>query len=209
MDAAYLRAALPEPFKVLGKKLRPFQLGHEILFQRFGVRYSIESADAPDIGDLFKAVHVCSQDYSPDVTLENFSIPIRVRLVGKIFGAQFIDDSMNLFRAYIAEHSAIPDFYTKGEGSTARVGTPTIQAVKVSLMANLGLSELEALRTPVALAFWNHLSWAENQGSIQIIDDREREIIAAAKANESAVEAMQKRLQEMMNGAKEAAPCST
>lgn len=194
MDAAYLNAAHPKPFTILGKRLKPFCLGHEILFQRFGNRFSIESKEDPTLEDLLTGVHICSQLYRKDATLDNFSIPIRVRIYAKLMGPSYLRRAYELFADYILAHSEIPDFYTKDDGPKDPVGTPTIQAVKVSLMANLGLSEEEALNTPLSLGFWNHFSWAEAQGAIQIIDDDERAKIAQAKALESKVEEMAKRM---------------
>ncbi len=193
MDAAYLRAAHPEPFTILGKRLKPFCLGHEILFQRFGNRFSVESNEAPRIEDCLTGVFICSQPYHNEASLEGFKIPMRARLVAKFFGPLYIANAFDLFSRYIAAHTEIPDFYSKGDSdSKEEVGTPTVQAVKVSLMSNLGLSEDEALNVPFSLAFWNHLSWAEAQGGIQIIDEaetkRQAEMLARAKALESWVE---------------------
>lgn len=194
MDAAYLKAAVPEPFTVLGKKLKPFCLGHELIFQRFGNKFSVESAESASLFDLLTSVHICSQPYSKDVSLDEFSIPFRVKLYARLFGQKYITRAANLFAAYIESHTRIPDFYIKGKPSAESIGTPTLQSVKVSLMANLGLSEMEALNTPFSLAFWNHLSWLEAQGTIQIIDDAERARIATAKANEARIVELGRRL---------------
>lgn len=190
MDAAYIKAAVPEPFRVLGENLKPFCLGHEILFQRFENKFSLESKEKPEISDLLKGVFICSQRYRKDFSIDAFKIPLRARIYSKLFGLPYLARAFALFSDYILAHSQIPEFYPKDSGPRDPSGTPTIQAVKVSLMSNLGLSEDEALNTPFSLAFWNHLSWVEAQGGIQIIDDEERTRIAAAKANENLIEAM-------------------
>ncbi len=202
MDAAYLKAAHPEPFTVLGKKLKPFCIGHEILLQRFGNRFSIEnnnSKNPPCVEDLLTGVFVCAQPYRKDASLDEFSIPFRARILSKFFGLNYLGRAFVLFSSYIASHSDIPDFYSKSDEATeTETGTPTIQAVKVSLMANLGLSEDDALNMPLSLAFWNHLSWAESQGGIQIIDEAERkrqeQKATEAKAMEAWVEKLAQEL---------------
>lgn len=194
MDAAYLEAALPKPFTVLGKHLKPFCLGHEILFQRFGNKFSIESKEEPTVEDLLTGVHICAQPYSKDVSLDGFSIPFRVRLFSKLMGIKYVANAFLLFSNYIATHSVIPDFFAKETGQSDRHGAPTIQSVKVSLMANLGLSEDDSLNTPFGLAFWNHLTWAEAQGSIQIMDDEWKRKIVETRDNEASLRALANKL---------------
>lgn len=187
MDAAYLQAAVPKPFRILEQSLEPFCLGHELLFQRFGNRFSVESKDDPAIEDLITGVFICSQPYHPSVSLDGIKLPFRARFNARLFGGDYLGNAYGLFADYIAAHTAIPDFYSKDGGPRQVVGTPTIQAVKVSLMSNMGMSEIEALNTPFSLAFWNHLSWLEAQGSIQIIDDQERERQKLAKELEAKI----------------------
>jgi hypothetical protein len=197
MDAAFLQAAHPEPFTILATRLEPFSLGHEILFQRFGNKFSVESAEAPGIKDALTGVFICSQPYRRDVSLDGFRVPLRARIWSKV-RARYLEEVLAMFHAYIAAHSEVPDFYTKRDDSGEPVGTPTVQAVKISLMANLGMTEDKALNTPFSLAFWNHLSWLEGQGVIQIVDDAEKkrqaERAALAAAMEEKVMALKARL---------------
>jgi hypothetical protein len=196
MDAAYLQAAVPEPFKIFGKKLKPFCLGHEILFQRFGVGFSIEKPLPLREFDLLAGFHICSREYSPDYSLEDFSIPIRARVGSLIYGSKYIETMEGMFALYVASHARIPDFYSLREGRGAKSGSPTVQTVKVSLMANLGISEAEALNMPFSLAFWNHLTWGESQRAIQIIDDAEREKIQKCKDLEEWANALAEKMKE-------------
>jgi hypothetical protein len=189
MDAAYLRAANPKPFTILGKRLKRFCLGHETLFQTFGNRFSVESTEEPSFEDLFKGVYICSRRYSQDVTLENFSVPLRARIYGKL-DPFYIQDELGRFKEYIAAHTELPDFYSTEDGESRNVGTPTIQAVKVSLMARLGVSSDEALNTSYSLAFWDHLTWMEGQGTIQIIDEAEAERIRQSDEDYAKMEAL-------------------
>lgn len=189
MDAAYLKAAQPKPFRVLTRRLLPFCLGHEILFQRFGIKFSIEKGERPEFGDVAKAVHICSKPYSRNATMDDFEIPFRAKILSTFLGHQYLNAAFNLFHEYLAEHTDVPDFYQKDDGTQAKCGAPTVQAVKVSLMSNLGMGEDEALNTPFSLAFWNHLTYMEPQGVIQIIDEAEVNRITELKKCEAAIEA--------------------
>jgi hypothetical protein len=187
MDAAYLKAAHPEPHRILGTDLEPFCMGHEILLQRFKNKFSIECKDEPGIYDLLTAVFLCSQPYKKNRSLNGFKVPFRATVMGKVFGKPYIETVKARFQQYIADHTEIPDFYSK-DGHRDFTGTPTIQAVKLSLMANMGDTEEQALNKPFSLAFWDHLGWLEGQGVIQIIDDAERARIKKSEEDYKRIE---------------------
>jgi hypothetical protein len=196
MDAAYLKAAHPEPYRILGKQLKPFCLGHEILFQRFGNKFSVESQEEPTLVDLLTGVFICSQPYTHGVTLDNFSIPIRVRLFSKLVGYSYLKKAAEQFARYIADHTEIPHFDLDARADdevTESLGTPTLQAVKISLMANLGLSEMEALNTPFSMAFWNHLSFCEYKRALTILDAK---AVEREKALDEAWEKMAEKVEQ-------------
>ena len=80
MNAAFLTAAIPEPFTILGRNLKPFSLGHELLFQRFGVNFSVESKDAPRYEDLILGVLLCSQEFDQALlSLQSRGLPHRIK----------------------------------------------------------------------------------------------------------------------------------
>jgi hypothetical protein len=205
MDAAYLRAAHPKPFRIFGRRLLPFSLGHEILFQKFGNRFSVENrneGDPPSIADALKGVFICSQPYHRAAGLERFSIPLRARFFACWFPG-YCAIAFRYFHEYIVEHTEIPKFDPIGERSERNYGTPTVQAVKVSLMANLGMTEGEALNIPFSLAFWNHLAWLEGQGAIQIIDEAEKKRRSEIQLNVDALEARIRELKKVLFPEKE------
>lgn len=193
MDAAYLKAAHPRPFRIFGKKLMPFSLGHELLFQKFGNKFSIESKEDPSIHDLMTGVFLCSRPYSPDVSLEDFKIPFAARFWGWILGRAYINRAYSAFAEYIAEHTEIPEFYAK-DSPKQNTGTPTIHAVKISLEEHLHRPTMEAWNTSFSLAFWDHLAWLESQGAIQIVDEADRKRQAHAKAMAEKVDAFARKV---------------
>lgn len=211
MDAAYLQAAVPKPFTILGKRLQPFCLGHDLLFQRFNVGFSPSIPAAPSYDDLIFSTLVCSRPATDAMKFfESRNAWLKIKLWGWRCGAFDAVGKVQLFQEYINDHAQLPDIIVieRNSGDFSDTGTPTIQAVKVSLMANLGMSESEALNTPYALAFWNHYAWAEARGAIQIVDDKERERQESAKVYLVKIEEMRRKVQERMNSQRGGgAPC--
>lgn len=210
MDAAYLQAAVPKPFTILGKRMHPFCLGHDLLFQRFNVGFSPSVPAQPTYEDLIFSTLICSREATEAMRIfeSRYSL-LKIKLWGWRAGAFDVVGKLQLFQEFINDHAQIPDIIVieRNNGDFTDTGTPTIQAVKVSLMANLGMSESEALNTPYSLAFWNHYAWAEARGAIQIVDDKERERQAEAKAHLAKIEEMRRKVQERMNGQQKGDPC--
>ena len=202
MDAAYLRAANPEPFTILSTRLERFCLGHEILLQRFGNRFSVEKRNPenpPDSTDLPLAVYICSRPYSQDFSFDGFRIPLRARVWNSLFGQAYLEKAVAIFHKYIAAHTEVPEFYELGEESDKKpCGTPMVQSVKVSLEANLGRSTEKSLNTSFSLAFWDHLTFYANQGQIQIIDEAEKARIAEEEKIRAETEAQIEELKQKL-----------
>lgn len=208
MDAAYLKAAHPEPFRILGRDLRPFCIGHELLLQRFENKFSLESTEQPNEQDLLIAVYICSQPYARGFSLDNFTISKRAWLFSRVFGPKYLTAAIIRFHQYIEAHTEIPDFYHTGDPQERTVGAPTIQAVKIARMANSTMTEDEVLNMPFSLAFWDHLTWLEGQGHIQIIDEAEK---ARQKERHEYAASMEEKilaLKEKLFPNKEEASCS-
>src|SRR5438876_959627 len=60
MNAAYFQAAIPEPFTILGLRLKPLSLGRYRLLKRFGCAFVAEEETGANIEDLIIGVLVCS-----------------------------------------------------------------------------------------------------------------------------------------------------
>jgi hypothetical protein len=198
MDAAYLKAAHPEPFRILGKDLKPFCMGHELLLQRFGNRFSIESGEQPTVEDLAQAAYICSHPYSRGFNLDGFNIAFRARVWRRVFGQKYLLNALILFQQYIEAHTQIPEYEFDDKAKERETGTPLIQAVKICLMKHTKRSEDEVLNLPFALAFWDYLSFAESQENIRIIGveaaARRKEEELVARAMEAKLEAMKSRI---------------
>jgi len=70
--ASYHDAAFPEPWQVLGLRLRPFSLGHYLKLRRLGCAFVADDTQRATIGDLLLGVIVCSMPTNPDPTQDPF-----------------------------------------------------------------------------------------------------------------------------------------
>ncbi len=175
MSAGYLLAAIPEPFTVLGQRLKPFCLGHELLFQRFNISFAVGAEDAPEYSDLIAGVLICANTYEDGLDdLTSRWLPLKLRFWGWRCGNFDVGEKIRLFQDYIDAHTKQPE-YTRDGGESSEPGAPFIQSLKVTQMSEFGMSESEALNTPFSVALWNYLTLQENKGAIHIVNDADRE----------------------------------
>lgn len=186
MKSAFLKAAIPEPFTILGKRLLPFSLGHELLLQRFDSPFALESKETPILADLFTAVWICSHDF--DTAVARFWLQEtqdEMAAWGEELGAFDPFAKVKLLSDYIAQSTKEPDFW-RGEGSNGKPpGAPWIQTLILANM-KLGYSRTEALALPYSLAEWNFAWEAEQVGAVNIWTDRDYALQEAANKAEEA-----------------------
>lgn len=180
MNAAYLTAAIPEPFTILGRRLKPYSLGHELLFQRFDVNFSNESSKAPWHDDLILGTLLCSHDYAGALSaLTSSWLPLRLRLWAYRCGKFDVKEKVQMFATYVADATRLPLYDSLREPDPDKPvimpGSPSVQSIKVTLMSEFGLSEIEALNTPYSLAIWNYLTFQENRGYVHIVTEKDLE----------------------------------
>jgi hypothetical protein len=187
MQTAFLKAAIPEPFVILGKRLRPFSLGHELLLQRFENGFAIGSDRMPTIDDLVFAVWICSQPYEDAIrSIQSPLMGLRLRLWGWRIGKADLMDKFDLMLSYITEACQRPEVWSKeSAGSTGReMGTPSIQFLIMSATRN-GWSYRESMDMSYPLAVWLMSAEAERENRLEIVNDRERALMKAAEGMEA------------------------
>src|SRR4051794_3578091 len=60
----YVNATIPDPYTILGLRLRPFSLGHYFLFRRFNCAFGSDNPEGKGgIDDLLLALCICSRTY--------------------------------------------------------------------------------------------------------------------------------------------------
>jgi len=169
MDAAFYRAALPEPFTICKVTLRPFSLGHAILFKRCGLPF-LDNSDEPTKSDFINALILCACRYEEAVEVfqdPNFYKTLKrwIKRVGTIN----LEEKVNLFYDYLKYHlDNVPLFARPEHG--APVEAPFEQVIKVTLMSKCNRTESEALNMPYSLAVWDFLTFKAIDNQIQLLD---------------------------------------
>lgn len=176
-DASYAHAAFPEPFRILGRRLRPFSLGHYLLLQRFGV-----NTESPDRSDLIVGVLICSMRHEEFLAfLEQNDFLEELRKWGKKIGLFDLAEKSALFNRYLNNSLREPDYIPLQPGDDSG---DWAQNLKMTLTTRLGYSEAEALDLPLSKALADYYKLAEGEGLIRLITPEER---AAGAANAEAL----------------------
>jgi hypothetical protein len=156
----------------------PFLLGHEILFQRFGVAWSIENPGAPEYSDLIMGVLICSRPPAQMLSeMKSRWFPLRLWTWGKICGAFDPFEKARLFQDYMREGRDIPKIWDKS-GSSRVNKTSLAESLYSMLRIQRGKSHDEAMNTELWPLLRSMVADAEARGAIDIRDDSDEETAA-------------------------------
>ena len=107
MQEAYQQAFLAAPVTVLGKRLRPFALGHSYLLEACERPFARGGEVAP--AELVFAVWICSRSFEDCITgLRAGDTATKCRMWGFKNRKADYNREMDIFDAYIADHSEVP-----------------------------------------------------------------------------------------------------
>lgn len=182
-DAAdHLAAILPEPFTVLGQRLKPLTLGHCFWLER------LECNPVKNILDLVTAVVVCCDDWDRfDQTTKKTLFPIRMRVwQWRLSGLwrkdkTAFDKSVQAFGQYIKENTKAPETFDAKGGNT--IGAPWLYHLKVALQSKLGYSRHQVLSLPMSEALWDYYTFGEMEGGIDLVSEHDRDMAKIATEN--------------------------
>ena len=184
MIAAFQQAALPEPFKVLGKNLKPYTLGHDILLGVFESGFCRDIKTPPTYEDLIISTWVCSHLTYGSVCeqLHGRAIRAKLKLWGWRCGNFDLAEAYIHFSNYVNAHTQEPDYWVEQAGgrNSAPSGMPFSQFLKVTMMREFGMKEHEALDTPYAQANANYLTILESNGRIRFMSEEDKAAVVAA-----------------------------
>ena len=185
MRAAWLNAAVPKPFEVLRRDLVAYTLGHDVLLQAYGCKFSPAFRGQPaTVEDLLFGALICSM---PLTKARHFLADGFSRLALRFWGHSCRGVNWVLewqqFAAYISYFTALPGITWKDEGTgSSHAGTPFTQLLKITLMEKLGLSAQEALETSYKSAICDWLALAERAGTVSILSDKDEDDLRATEA---------------------------
>jgi hypothetical protein len=185
MNGKFYLAAIPEPYRILGLRLKPFSAGHILLLNRIENAFVTEATI--DEAQLASAVFICSRSSEDGLASRDESKGTNAfmrswrRELNKKRATVDLPAAIKLFSDYIRNGSNIPTYATKGEeGKPHRMDVPAIQVVKCSLLKTFGgMTESEFLNRPWGLCLWDFVTIRGIEGSLEVYQD---DAIANAQA---------------------------
>src|SRR6478736_4938936 len=164
----YAHAAIPDPYRILGLRLRPFSLGHFLLLQRFGCGFLSPNPDDAKREDLLLGVLICSMRHKEFLEfLEQKDFAQQIEKWGKDNGLFDLPEKSALFSAYLKASLTEPN-YISIQPSGEENGDWG-QSLKMTLMTRLNHSESEALDMPLSQALEDYFKLAASEGLIRLI----------------------------------------
>lgn len=192
---------IPEPYTILGLRLRPLSLGRYRLLQRFNVAFVADGPAQAEVVDLLLGVLICSmrcEEFLEFIGSPNAKKEIarwskslsplpwftRSRLLYVVWDKTRwakrwrekhsfnIVEKIKLFNAYITEAQQMPHYSRKQE-NPALTAFHWSKNVEVTLRSELGWSAEEINEAPLTKALVDYFKHAENQGLIVLFSDDE------------------------------------
>lgn len=182
----FYESAIPEPFTILGLRLRPLSLGHLILLNRAESAF-VTGQGAVGLDDLAFAVLICSRTYEDGIAaLDDPDLPIELWRWGRRLTGQAgwlgwlpwrykpidLKEKVGLFSSYMAEGLKCPGYYADQAKATP-IDAPSYQVVKAVLLSKLNLTESEILNRPWRLCLWDFLTIRAVEGQLNFVDNDE------------------------------------
>jgi hypothetical protein len=178
-----IRNVLPEPL-VLGRKLKPYTLGHDLLLHAVDSGFAIGAKNDPSYSDLITSVYLCSFYYDEAINqLCSKRLTLRLSLWGWSRRGYDLQEEVKGFVKYIKAFTDAPDYWIENvqeAKGNARQDTPFSQTLKIFLMREFHVPEDVALNTPFHEAQLNYLSHLEMNGRIRFVTEEDKAAIAAA-----------------------------
>jgi len=173
----FLNAIAPEPYTVLGLRLKPFSLGHAILLQRHGCD------PVRDYESLITGVTICAHTWDEFHTLADDKwLPWRMRIWAWRVGNFNIVAKIKMFNEYVADAMESPEVFESNDKPSNRLGAPFFSVLKTTLCAKLGYTRDEALNLPFGEALFDYFSFWEIEGGCELVGDHDLEMREMAES---------------------------
>jgi hypothetical protein len=180
---SYVQALIPNSYKVMGIKLRPFSLGSYFLMRRFNCAFSNENIETNgNIQDLLLAVSICSRTYNQ--FLDWISDPEQFQSWSKEWGDKIKlaleNDQINIlievnkFKIYMKDSVQVPKIWNNNEdGESKTSGAHWSHNIYIKLISKIGYIPEQALDMPLSQASFDYYKHLEDEGSITFMTDFE------------------------------------
>ena len=183
----YYESCLPEPYVILGRKLKPLSVGHLLILHRIGC------LPVDDNDSLLLSVLVCSEDATKlDDIFEDPWLDWKIRIWRMFLGEPDWLRCHELWLDYFQLHMRMPEHRSTRENKSGGLPSalPFLQMLCVTLQSKCNYSPTEARTVPFQQAIWDYLSYHELEGNVEILDMTLREELhEKAKALQARVDA--------------------
>jgi len=201
----YFAASYPEPWQILGLKLRPFSFGHYFKLHRLGCAFVSDKQETATLGDLLLGVLVCSLPSDPDPTKDPFwnwltkersglgyrlhcfaaklfrkeplsPAEYEVFRLGRRIGCFDLPEKARLFSEYIDQHTKSPPYWEENT-SEKKSGAHWAHAIIGTVVSKCGYTLDQAYNAPLHKVLADYFRYAESEGAIRLMTQEEIEIL--------------------------------
>lgn len=156
IDSKFAKALISRNYRVLDRNLKPFSLWHYSALcavdnsWAFGDFNPFQTAEEA-LAELYQAVNICAGGFDPELKALDIDYEDKQRQVR--MGAHYVDyiNQAKLFKTYIKDHSAAPEFWEKKGNSGTDTGMPAVGQL-LGILFQCGFSEKEAWEMPMGRA---------------------------------------------------------
>lgn len=183
MHAAFQQAAVPEPFRVLGRNLRQYTIGHQLLLERFDSGYAVGSKNPPSWDDFAFSVWICSQTYQQVLAaLSSRLLLLRVRAWSARCGLFDVQEAQSFFQRYLESNRSEPVYFVEESAKSGdEIGIPWGVYLKHHTQERLHLTESQVVEHPYIDAQLLYLRHLQERGMIQFATGLQLEMMEAAR----------------------------
>lgn len=195
----YWEAAYPDPFTILGLRLKPFSLGHYFILRRLNCAFVSDAETVADKSDLLLATVVCSMspeeflqflDQKPGGITASLSELKRAGMRaawGALWRRSFwqeiaawarrvgefnFQEKAELLRAYIEVQTEQPAYWIEKEDDHG-AGGHWSHCLMHALISQCGYTLEQALSAPISQCLQDYFKRAEATGAVRLLTPEE------------------------------------
>lgn len=166
----FAAARYPDRHRILGRTLKPLALGHIMLLAR--LKHPLVTGNGRyDEAAVALGVAICScQADKVHQKVDGRLFGLRVFYLGIL--ARFARQSFGALAHYLTRGCTGPRLWSKGDAGK-KSSMPMWVCVLICLRRDLGMSESEAMRIPLAEALWLCSGIWESNGGVEVQSEEE------------------------------------
>lgn len=188
---SYIETLVPSPVTVLGKELKPYCLGHQILMLWEQCSLASGEIGSADISDLMIGVQICSRTFDEYLEWKRHGTVTKHQILGTVWETRstWRDDCIRwrrkfrkkkfnllteftMFRAYIAQGIKIPHVYEGNKNNSKESGAHWTQNI-LNALTEKHKDETTVMNMPLAKALADYFKGMEDNGALDLMSDED------------------------------------